>query len=84
MKKYTYAIFILIGCLIFIIPTGFTLAASSHGSHSSSARPHPFVTTSGQWPSYGYDVAGTRYNPKEKTLKPANVGTMVMIISCTR
>ncbi|HEV2581604.1 MAG TPA: PQQ-binding-like beta-propeller repeat protein [Ktedonobacteraceae bacterium] len=77
MKKYTHAIFILIACLIFIVPVSFALAAGAHGSHSAS--PSPFASTSGgQWPSYGYDVAGTRYNSKEKTLKPANVGTMAL------
>lgn len=32
---------------------------------------------SADWPTYNHDPAGWRYNPAEKTLGPANVGTLV-------
>ncbi len=35
------------------------------------------ATSPADWPMYNHDSAGWRFNPAEKTLSPANIGTLV-------
>jgi polyvinyl alcohol dehydrogenase (cytochrome) len=54
----------------------------SFGVHAQNLGPVPTQTitqNSNDWPMYNYDVAGTRFNPEEKTLRPDTVGNLHQI-----
>jgi polyvinyl alcohol dehydrogenase (cytochrome) len=55
-----------------MVPVSSTLAAGSTGSPGGSTTLAPW-STSGKWAMFGYNPAGTRYNPNETILNTTNV-----------
>jgi polyvinyl alcohol dehydrogenase (cytochrome) len=65
----------------FTLSAGMALALIT-GSLSTAVEPEPtkaspLTSVPADWPTYNHDPAGWRYNADEKTLTPANVGTLV-------
>ncbi|HEU0002754.1 MAG TPA: PQQ-binding-like beta-propeller repeat protein [Ktedonobacteraceae bacterium] len=77
MRNFTRTIFVVVACLVCMVPVSFALAASSRVASGNLAFSICPTSGSGHWPMFGYTAAGTRDNTAEKTLNPSNVGTLV-------
>src|SRR5437868_1309264 len=73
MKHLVRSLFVVISCLVYLAAVSSVFAASS-SPHPGTSSPS---STSGNWPMFGYNAAGSRYNANEKILNTSNVWSLV-------